>query len=323
MKNLIKTVSVILACVFALSAKPLDLMLGARPLGMGGAFAAVADDINAAYWNAAGLSQLSALSFGASHWLNQELPGIQVGNLALAIPIEKVGVAAVSWQMIYSGLESGDPDDPVSYNEDYWLEQTFTLSLSRKLWDRLLVFDSTSAGLSLNRHTCATHDYDGAGLGFDLSLFTLLPYKIRFGFVARSLASDMMGVKVPPEYRFGLAYAWRINPMHRITFASDLLLKNQVEYADAALTPVDINAKAFGGIEYALSLKDYRFDLRGGGYKILRTAGENIAITAGLGVRFQRYAVDYGFKYDKDPDNALGMAHRISFAMGAAPKTAK
>ena len=40
----------------------LDLDLGARPLGMGGAFVAVANDGNAGYWNPAGLSQLQNIS---------------------------------------------------------------------------------------------------------------------------------------------------------------------------------------------------------------------------------------------------------------------
>ena len=34
--------------------------VGARPLAMGGAFVAVADDVNATYWNPAGLSQIPA-----------------------------------------------------------------------------------------------------------------------------------------------------------------------------------------------------------------------------------------------------------------------
>ena len=36
----------------------LTLGVGARPLGMGGSFAAIADDSTAAYWNPAGLGRL-------------------------------------------------------------------------------------------------------------------------------------------------------------------------------------------------------------------------------------------------------------------------
>lgn len=39
---------------------------GARPLAMGGAFVAVADDVHATYWNPAGLARLSAAEVGAT-----------------------------------------------------------------------------------------------------------------------------------------------------------------------------------------------------------------------------------------------------------------
>ena len=57
-------------------AKPMDLQIGARPLGMGGAFVAIADDINAVYWNPAGLTQLTSAQFGEHNWVNQELSSV-------------------------------------------------------------------------------------------------------------------------------------------------------------------------------------------------------------------------------------------------------
>lgn len=45
----------------------LDIGVGARGLGMGGAYTALADDANALYWNPAGLSRLEKREFTASH----------------------------------------------------------------------------------------------------------------------------------------------------------------------------------------------------------------------------------------------------------------
>jgi len=42
-------------------AKPLDLQMGSRGFGMGGAFVAISDDATATYWNPAGLTQLGSL----------------------------------------------------------------------------------------------------------------------------------------------------------------------------------------------------------------------------------------------------------------------
>ena len=45
----------------------LDIGVGARALGMGGAYTALADDANALYWNPAGLAKLEKREFTASH----------------------------------------------------------------------------------------------------------------------------------------------------------------------------------------------------------------------------------------------------------------
>jgi len=42
------------------SAQFLKLEAGARPVGMGGAFTAVCDDVQALYWNTAGLAQIKS-----------------------------------------------------------------------------------------------------------------------------------------------------------------------------------------------------------------------------------------------------------------------
>lgn len=47
-------------------ARPDSLGIGPRAMGMGGAFVAIADDASAAYWNVAGLSQLSSYEFSLS-----------------------------------------------------------------------------------------------------------------------------------------------------------------------------------------------------------------------------------------------------------------
>ena len=45
-----------------------DIGLGARPMGMGGAFVAVADDINSIFWNPAGISQIQRVEFSSMYF---------------------------------------------------------------------------------------------------------------------------------------------------------------------------------------------------------------------------------------------------------------
>ena len=70
MKTLKLAVLLVLAAQASWAAETaafLDIGVGARGLGMGGAYTALADDANALYWNPAGLSKLEKREFTASH----------------------------------------------------------------------------------------------------------------------------------------------------------------------------------------------------------------------------------------------------------------
>jgi len=56
----------IVLSVSAFGAFP-DIGLGARPMGMGGAFVALADDANGLFWNPAGLSQIKRAEFSSMY----------------------------------------------------------------------------------------------------------------------------------------------------------------------------------------------------------------------------------------------------------------
>jgi len=186
---------------------PVDIMIGSRGYGMGGAYVAIADDPSAAYWNPSGLSRVSDISLMESNWIFQDVENINVNYVSLAIPVKHVGTVSGSWLFTHATLEEGwdyvanKPKSSESANE-----HSFSLSIGRQLWDKLLVFEKTSLGFSINRHTFKTDAGDGAGLGFDLGFQTGFPYGFSLGFTARSLGTDMMGYKIDPELRFGIGY---------------------------------------------------------------------------------------------------------------------
>jgi len=55
MKQMILTILFILLLILPAYAVPLNFYSGARPMGMGGVFTAVADDVNAIFYNPAGV----------------------------------------------------------------------------------------------------------------------------------------------------------------------------------------------------------------------------------------------------------------------------
>ena len=73
----------------------LSIGVGARALGMGGAFAAVADDASAAYWNPAGLSFISNIEVTMIHLNTNSLQKYDFVNYAQYI--EDIGAFAVSY----------------------------------------------------------------------------------------------------------------------------------------------------------------------------------------------------------------------------------
>ncbi len=94
----------------------LKIEAGARPVAMGGAFVAVADDANTTYWNPAGLVQLKEREITAMH--NEWLQGIRYEFLGYAQPIKWGGGTqglGVSVMALYTtGLEqrTGETQEP-------------------------------------------------------------------------------------------------------------------------------------------------------------------------------------------------------------------
>ncbi|MDO8628864.1 MAG: PorV/PorQ family protein, partial [Phycisphaerales bacterium] len=70
----------------------LDIGVGARGLGMGEAYTALADDANALYWNPAGLSRLEKREFAASH--AELFESTRLDSLAYAHPTSQGTFAA-------------------------------------------------------------------------------------------------------------------------------------------------------------------------------------------------------------------------------------
>ena len=309
---------VIVLCVVGQSvASPVDIMIGSRGYGLGGAYSAIANDPSAAYWNPAGLTGVEKLSLMESNWIMQQVEGMNINYASLAIPLKNIGTISGSWLFTHATLEQGwDYTSSSAANTAAANEHTFSLSLGRTLLSDVLIFKRVNLGFSVNRHTFDTDQGDGAGLGFDLGLQTLFPYGIAFGVTGRSLGTDMMGYKIDPEIRTGLGYTVTIRQMHRITAAVDGSYKMNRDYTDAStLEPARNNIKGFGGLEYALLWQGLEIAVRGGANRLVYATSENLAYAAGLGVKYGGYSLQYGFKGDTDTETSLGYGHRVTLVV--------
>jgi hypothetical protein len=320
---------IVLSCGLGvrLAATPVNLMVGSRGIGMGGAYVAIADDQSAAYWNPAGLSQVGNVSVMESNLLYQ-VPGLNANYMSLAVPVENVGTVCGSWQLTSSSLDEGwDYEKEGPQSTSHANEQVFVLSIGRQIWNKLSVLQRTSVGFSINRYTYSTILEKGAGIGLDLALHTYLPYGITFGFMGRNLGADIAGSPIDPEGRFGVAYTRAFSAMHRITSALDGALLPNRDYSDRddPTSGTSINWKTFFGIEYALTLQGCEIAARTGVNGALYNSFRTYGYSFGTGFKYKEQTVEYAFQGRTHSDVSIGWEHHLSliFNLSGAVKRSR
>ena len=95
--TIIITIFLFLPTLYA-SGEFLKIGVGERPCGMGEAFGAVADNVNATYWNPAVLSQISRVEFSIMH-MQYIMSEFRINYLGFAIPLRK-GVLGIDGRLL-------------------------------------------------------------------------------------------------------------------------------------------------------------------------------------------------------------------------------
>jgi len=202
------------AFLFSLSiaahARPPEI--AARPLGMGEAFLAVADDANALGWNPAGLPRLDRHELSGSRADLFNI-GIHTNNLGYVFPLRDGSALGFDWKSL-------DSDDiGLRFKEDH-----FRFSYGHRLWDGL------SLGLALRRiQTDMSLDglavAAGSGWGLDLAILAspLKRLNIALGvhdFSDTSVRYEDRGKGKIAKRRVRLGAAYR--PWPELTLAADV-----------------------------------------------------------------------------------------------------
>ena len=140
---------------------------GARPVGMAGAFVAVADDAEATFLNPGGTPQVGRFAL-TSHYTRlfgmKELAQVAISGVA--------PTALGHFGLFYHGLGSS-----------LYREGVFGLSYGRSISRRF------HAGLTLRRMSLAVRNYEGASaVAMDVGVLIDLPYQLRLGAMAHAVA---------------------------------------------------------------------------------------------------------------------------------------
>ncbi len=182
-----------------------DIGVGARPLGLGGAFVALADDSNAANYNAAGLGYISEIHLGVTH--AQRFNGlITYNNISGVIPFGRAGSIGASLGVL--GEDS-----------EIYREQTVRVSYGNALFKQLAIganlklfgtsFDETNEFVVENPYFVQT---SSSAVSLDIGVIAKPFQSLSLGASVENLLPADMSISdantdsVPLNIRAGLAY---------------------------------------------------------------------------------------------------------------------
>jgi hypothetical protein len=292
------------------AAKFLSIPVGARALGMGGAFAGLADDASAMYWNPGGLARLvqSEAMFNHTEWLAD----IKFNYGNIVIPIPDVGVLGLGLTSMSMGeMERTTEDQPegtgqmfstgsfavgVSYARN--LTDWFSIGFSGK-YVHEWIWNSTASGFAVDVGTLFSTPFPGLKFGAAITNFGT---KMRIGgddlLVQKDISSNNGNnpnlnanlttdpFDLPLLLRIGVAYEPIADEDQRLVFVAD------------AVHPNDNSESVSLGGEYTMFSRI--FSVRAG-YKALGMRDAEEQFTVGAGVRYTilgmfAVKVDYAFE---------------------------
>ncbi len=269
----------------------LKLGVGARAGGLGGAFSAVSDDATATFWNPAGLtySHRAQVAFTHTEWVQD----ITNEFLAFIFPAFRGTIGLSVYANNVGGIERriNPSDEPIGTVEANDIALGFSYATS--------INSSLKAGLTVKYLYEKIFIESAAGYAFDFGLiFQPFSNSLRLAVVAQNLGSmnklRAVSINLPKTVRLGVSYLLALDEIS----GTVLLTADGVKVIEADFR---------GGFGVELQFKD-RLAVRVG----YQTGLSQQAFGGGLGLKINRYHLDYGFT---PFDSNFGDTHRFSFAI--------
>lgn len=301
----------------------LKLSQGARPAGMGEAFVAIADDVNAVYWNPAGLAQLTRNQVCLMHsvWLVD----VNFEYMAYALPIKGFGTIAAYGLFLNAGeiFKTGEtPAGDYLYDgakikaTDFNVTVAYAKKLSEIIGDDSL-FADLSLGINVNIISETIADDTGGGFGVNIGAY----FYPRYENYSMGLTLENIGVannrpSLPSVVKFGFGYRFPLENAF-ISFTEEgsfnYIENNAAGSVDILYYPVEGFFKVRMGVEKYWELNKFHTIALRLGYKFFEDLGALAGITAGFGYRLtvnKETTVDVD--YVMSPYAELGLSQRIS-----------
>ncbi|MAO66399.1 MAG: hypothetical protein CL666_15515 [Balneola sp.] len=316
---------------------------GARALGMGSAHVALTNDVTAAYWNVAGLSELQSPQIMYMH--SERFSGIvgyDYGGGAMPLKDDK-GAIAISFfrqgvDNIANTLNAWDRerDQPKGNVEDYITrfsaadmavffsyanQRTEQLSYgaSAKIIHHKLGPFAQAWGYSLDVGAKYKSDFANFGVAvkdvttmqkmWDVDESAFGDYESQFDSLGATLPTGQ-NEYVLPSLKLGASKFFPISDDFLVTAAADvdLLFENRQAYY-INLGRMSVEPHVGGEVSY----KDV-IALRAGVTDFITdpVSGFSVSPTLGMGLNVSSFVLDYGFASFAGASSDLGFTHRIS-----------
>jgi hypothetical protein len=249
---------------------------GARPLAMGGASTAVANDATATVWNVAGLSRIESTSVASMYSAKDQLDR-RHNFLAVAKSLEKIGTFGLAW--INAGVTGIERYSAANVHEG-----TFDSSENAFLLSYGAVFDPVRLGGGikiLSQKIDPQLDETSMGFGgLDIGLMADPVEAVTVGLTIQNLFGKIADASVPVQVKMGTAL--KLLPENNLLLAVDL---------DKAF--VDLEGKTavlhMGAEYWAAELVGFR----------LGVTSEK-EFSAGLGINISDVSLDYAYSIKRD-----------------------
>ncbi|MBN1154041.1 PorV/PorQ family protein [candidate division KSB1 bacterium] len=291
--------------------------VGARALGMGGAYVGIGDDVTAGYWNPAGLADLQYpelvgmyaerfaklvnYNYGAMMIPASRRSSVALSVIRLAvddIPVTALRRDDLELGAIYDGNKINTPYVVRTINDAEW---AFYLSYAKRVSSRL------AWGSNVKVVTKQIGDNSAWGLGFDLALLYKLYRNMNIGVNVQDITTTLLawdtGRKeaITPTMKFGTAYYFDISAINsRLIPAIDFDLRFENRRTASQFNAGRFSFDSHLGLEYEFK------------HVVAVRLGSDVGhFTAGAGLRLPNLNIDYAFMSHDE----LGDTHRISLLL--------
>ena len=271
--------------------------LGARALGMGGAFVGVADDATAGFWNPAGLVQIQRRTLGAS--FRKMTLDRRLGYITYCQPIRKEATISLSWTNAGVSDVMGRNEEGEITEEIKNYENVVELFFARKILNEL------SVGVRIGYVQYNLANISAYGLGFGFSAFGKPIQKLRLGAAVENLGMKYSWTSGEYWKKYGLLGSSSKDefPINLRFGASYLLLDDRI----LLCSEIDKNTKQKEKIH--LGIEGWILE-----NLAVRAGYDKGSLTLGMGLRQKMRSTILGFDYafvssrvDDDPDHLISL----------------